>query len=221
MTKNSFLSIKILFIVFLCSTTILLFPQKVSDLFLSMPDHLLPSLSKQHRFELIEYSKLNRKDSIKNRFENYVSNLYLDSINQQITFNTTKNNSIEIKVYLLDNNDTLVGVINTILKPFPLSTIQFFTYNWKPSAVIFDPPKSSAWLIQKNVEETNIDTNWLNKQLDNSYLTYTFLKTKPSIEVTNHLLDFINIEDKKLIGSLIEDKVLIYKLDKRKFVLSN
>lgn len=221
MTKNTILSIKIIFIAFLCTSSMLLFSQKVSDLFLSMPNQLLPSLSKQHRYELLEYSKLNRKDSIKNRFDNYVSNLSLDSTNQQITFNTTKNNSIEIKVYLLDNNDTLVGVINNILKPFPLSTIQFFTPQWKPSTVLFDPPKSSAWLIQKNIEDTTIDTNWLNKQLDNSYLTFKFLKTEPSIEVTNHLLDFINLDDKKLMSSMIDSKVLIYKLNNRRFVFLN
>lgn len=220
MNKDIFVVKKVLFLTFLCVFSTIAYPRNISDFFMEMPDQLLPSLSKQHRYELLEYSKLNRKDSLKNRFDNFVSGLYLDSVHQHIILNTTKNHCIEMKLLVTDTNDTLIGVINTIQKPFPLSVIQFFSSKWKAAAVGFVPPKSLVWLKPGSAEDANIDPDWIKKILDSSYLTYTFSKTAPAIEVTNHLTDFVNIGDKKQIYSLLFDKVLVYRFDKDKFVLA-
>jgi hypothetical protein len=67
---------KILLLVFLCTISFSANAQKVGELFLSMPDKILPTLSKQQRFEMLEYSKLNRRDSVKNKFNVYSDALY-------------------------------------------------------------------------------------------------------------------------------------------------
>lgn len=220
MNKNILFTKKLLFLLFLCVISTIVYPRNISDFFMAMPDQLLPSLSKQHRFELLEYSKLNRKDSLKNRFDEFVSGLYLDSVGQHIVLNTTKNHSLEMKLIITGQNDTLIGVINTIQKPFPLSVIHFYSTDWKTGSVGFLPPKSSAWLKPGSVEDANIDPEWIQKIMESSYLSYTFSKTSDAIEVSNHLTDFVNIGEKKQINSLLSDKVLIYRFDNDKFVLA-
>lgn len=215
LTDKRFLLVALMFVF-----SSIVYSQKIADFFMAMPDQLLPSLSKQHRFELLEYSKLNRKDSLKNRFDSYVSGLYVDSVGQHIVMNTTKNHCFEMKLFITGQNDTLIGVISTIQKPFPLSVIRFYSTDWKITTAGFLPPASSAWLKPSSSDDVNVDPEWVKKLLESSYLTFTFSKTADAIEVANHLTDFVNIEEKKQIDSLLFDKVLVYKFDKDKFVLA-
>ena len=81
-------------------------------------------------------------------------------------------------------------------------------------------PTAKQWLIPEKNGHSEIDSDWLNKHLDNSYLSFTFSKIRSSIEVKNHLVDFLSIEDKKIIADLLADKPLIYKLSHKQFVIS-
>ncbi len=218
--NNNIILTRTLLFAFLCTISFSANAQKVGDLFLSMPDKIVPTLSKQQRFEMLEYSKLNRRDSIKNKFNEYVSIQHYDSINQLITFNTTKNNLTETKIFEMENGSAVVAVINTVLQPVRLSTIQFYNTNWQPMMLFTDIPTAKQWLISENTENAEIDLDWLNKHLENSYLSFTFSKEKPAIKVENHLVDFLSIEDKKIIANLLSNKPLIYKLSHKQFVIS-
>ena len=211
---------KILLLVFLCTISFSANAQKVGELFLSMPDKILPTLSKQQRFEMLEYSKLNRRDSVKNKFNVYVSIQHYDSINQLITFNTTKNSLTELKIFETENGTAFVAIINTSLQPVRLSTIQFYSLNQQPMTLFTNLPTAKQWLIPEKNGHSEIDSDWLNKHLDNSYLSFTFSKIGSSIEVKNHLVDFLSIEDKKIIANLLSNKPLIYKLSHKQFVIS-
>lgn len=218
--NNNIILTKTLLFAFLCTISFSANAQKVGELFLSMPDKILPTLSKQQRFEMLEYSKLNRRDSVKNKFNVYVSIQHYDSINQLITFNTTKNNLTEIKVFEMEDATPVVAIINTVLQPVRLSTIQFYHLNWQPLTLFSDIPTAKQWLISENTKNADIDIDWLNKHLENSYLSFTFSKEKPAIEVENLLVDFLSIEDKKIIANLLSNKPLIYKLSHKQFVIS-
>lgn len=218
--NNNIILTKTLLFAFLCTISFSANAQKVGDLFLSMPDKIVPTLSKQQRFEMLEYSKLNRRDSVRNKFNEYVSIQHYDSINQLITFNTTKNNLTETKIFEMENGSAVVAVINTVLQPVRLSIIQFYNTNWQPMMLFTDIPTAKQWLISENTENADIDLDWLNKHLGNSYLSFTFSKEKPAIEVENHLVDFLSIEDKKIIANLLSNKPLIYKLSHKQFVIS-
>ena len=218
--NNNIILTKTLLFAFLCTISFSANAQKVGDLFLSMPDKIVPTLSKQQRFEMLEYSKLNRRDSVRNKFNEYVSIQHYDSINQLITFNTTKNNLTETKIFEMENGSAVVAVINTVLQPVRLSTIQFYNTNWQPMMLFTDIPTAKQWLISENTENAEIDLDWLNKHLENSYLSFTFSKEKPAIKVENHLVDFLSIEDKKIIANLLSNKPLIYKLSHKQFVIS-
>ena len=218
--NNNIIPTKTLLFAFLCTISFSANAQKVGELFLSMPDKILPTLSKQQRFEMLEYSKLNRRDSVKNKFNVYVSIQHYDSINQLITFNTTKNNLTETKIFEMENGSAVVAVINTVLQPVRLSTIQFYNTNWQPMLLFTDIPTAKQWLISEKAENADIDLDWLNKHLGNSYLSFTFSKEKPAIKVENHLVDFLSIEDKKIIANLLSNKPLIYILSHRQFVIS-
>ena len=218
--NNNIILTKTLLFAFLCTISFSANAQKVGDLFLSMPDKIVPTLSKQQRFEMLEYSKLNRRDSVRNKFNEYVSIQHYDSINQLITFNTTKNNLTEIKVFEMEDATPVVAIINTVLQPVRLSTIQFYHLNWQPLTLFSDIPTAKQWLISENTENADIDLDWLNKHLENSYLSFTFSKEKPAIKVENHLVDFLSIEDKKIITNLLSNKPLIYKLSHKQFVIS-
>ncbi|MCR5643854.1 MAG: DUF3256 family protein [Prevotella sp.] len=57
------------------------------DLFISMPDSLLPTLSNNHRLDLVDYIESGMKAEVKNRFEGQSELMYLtdDSLSLQVS----------------------------------------------------------------------------------------------------------------------------------------
>ena len=134
----------ILYILFFLSFSA--FGQNVEKLFLEIPENLIPLLSKQNRFEMMEYYKANQQDSVKNKFGNYTKLELYDSINQHIVVSTTKNSQLEIKILNSSDSVKTIALINTILSPIQHSRISFYNSMWQKLSIDFLMPKATEWL---------------------------------------------------------------------------
>lgn len=207
------LATKLLTILFLLVGAQVLYSQNISDVFLKMPTSIAPTLSEQQRFEMLEYYKSNKNDSVKNRYGNYVKILNLDTTNQHITAKTTENNLIEIKFFKTQENDILIGVINTVLSPVEISNIQCFDLNWRVSKIQFSKPNSAKW-IKKNISNSaETYQTWLRNIAEQSFVKLEFSKSDYQIIVTNQIQDFVSQENKKELIGLMDNQPLVYELN--------
>ncbi len=195
-----------------------IYSQNISDVFLKLPISVTPTLSEQQRFEMLEYYKSNKNDSIKNRFGNYVKILYLDTINQHLTAKTTENNLIEIKLLKIEENEILVGVINTVLSPVEVSTIQFYNSNWQVNKIQFLIPNALKWFKNTVLENADKNQNWLKNIAEQKFVKLEFSKTNSQIIVSNQILNFVTIENKKELSTLIDNEPLVYELKGNEFL---
>jgi len=183
--------------------------QNIGTVFLNMPENFMPTLTKQQRFELLEYSKVNRNDSVKNRFGNFSSVQIYDSINHHLIVKTTPISYVELKLLAIKDTDYVIGIIRTIKSPVSLSDIEFYDENWQTVPLHFQMPKATDWLKHDSLNRENIDKKWVSQLLESSFISLNFSKTGSAIEARNNSLDFLSIEDKKIISPLIDDKKLI------------
>lgn len=203
---------KILTVSFLIIGLQLIHSQNISDVFLKMPTSIAPTLSNQQRFEMLEYYKSNKSDSTKNRYGNYVKVLYLDTINQQLTAKTTENNLIDIKLFKSQENEVLVGIINTVQSPVEVSNIQFFDLNWQVSKIQFQTPNAAKWFKNTILDSIDTNQNWLKNIAEQKFVKLEFSKTDSQIIVSNQILKFVTKENKKELNDLMDNQPLVYEL---------
>ena len=202
MKTQTKLSNKILLLLLLCLFSVSMPAQKIDQLFIDMPDKYIPTLSKQQRFELLEYSKINRKDSTKNRFGSNTAIEVFDTINQLITINTTATSRIEIKII----NKKTIGLIQTVNQPIALSKILMFDLNWQllPQQPVF--PAAELWLDNAKLRQDNLQPEELLKITKTNFLSCTFIRSGDDIEVYNNTPYYLSIEDNKKFSPYLYKK---------------
>jgi len=191
--------------------------QSVEKLFLELPENLIPLLSKQNRFEMIEYYKANQQDSVKNKFGNYAKLELYDSINQHIVVSATKNSLLEIKILNSQDSVKSIAIINTILTPIQHSRISFYNSQWQKLSLDFLIPKADEWLKKDIFDNKEIDKIWISKLMDNSFVALNF--EGENIIAKNYSIETMSVEEKKIVLPFIEKKALIYEFQDNKWII--
>ncbi|NDP22737.1 MAG: DUF3256 family protein [Paludibacter sp.] len=209
--KRQLITNKILFCYILLFTQSV-FAQTVENWYVNMPDELNPTLSKQNRLELLEYYKARQGDSVTNRYENQAHVLVFDSINRCLKVKNTPSTTFEMKIFNNEDSIPFLGIINTVCAPICHSVVQFYDTAWNRIPIQFTMPKAMEWLNKDSLENNNVDKEWVEHQLENTYITLTFDEVNMSIMAKNNTLEFMSETDRKLISPFINDKEFIYKL---------
>lgn len=211
--------IKILISGFLLITGSLLYAQSVGDTFLKMPDKLIPILSAQQRFELLEYAKANRKDSVKNNFGTYSRIVLCDTVNRHIVVKPTAISLIELKSFDIPENESITGVIRTVNSPVPVSVISFYDKNWAVSDLKFEYPPVNIWLNNDKLNAEKADSENIRKLLNNDFVSLSF-DNDGAIVAQNNILSCLSLEDRKLIEPYIYKNTVKYIVRTKQWVNS-
>jgi hypothetical protein len=186
--------------------------QSIEKLYVGMPDALNPTLSKQNRLELIEYYKSGHGDSIANRYGKSAHLLTLDSLNGFVQMRNTPSSSFAMKVLRLNDNKPVLGVIRTVCAPVCQSVIEFYDTTWKPILLQFTMPKTIEWVNKTKVDSANLDLLWVERVLQDSFVSLSFNPINGTIVAKNNCVDFMSDEDRKLIVPLLDDKPIQFEL---------
>ena len=195
-----------------------LLSQTIEEWYVSMPDFLNPTLSKQNRMELIEYHKAQQSDSIANRFGNQTHLLSLDSLNERIVVKNTPNSIFEMKILNLEDSTLIIGIIRTICGPVCRSNVEFYDTAWNLIPIQFAMPKSIEWLDEKNIPSDKIDINWVKNLMEVSFVSLSFSTENQLIIAKNNIQDFLSEDDKKSVLPYVTDKPILFKLKGRVWV---
>ena len=199
----------------LCSVVLcnqLVVAQSIEKLYVGMPDVLNPTLSKQNRLELIEYYKSGHGDSIANRFGKSAHLLTLDSLNGFVQVKNTPSSFFAMKLFRLNDNKPVLGVIRTVCAPVCQSVIEFYDTTWKPIPLQFTMPKAIEWVNKTKVGSADLDLRWGESILLNSFVSLSFDSVNGTIVAKNNSVDFMSDEDRKLIAPLLDDKPIRFEL---------
>ena len=192
--------------------------QTIEKYYVNMPDVLNPTLSKQNRLELLEYHKAGQGDSIVNRLGNKAYLLSFDTINQRLVVRNTASSSFEMKILILNDSTQTIGIIRTVCGPICQSTVEFYDTVWNLIPIQFNMPKAIDWVDNGAFTTENVDRNWVENSLENSFISLSFDSKNQFIIAKNNSLEFLSEADRKLISPLVVDKKLLFRLEGLKWI---
>lgn len=200
MKKNNLVAF-LLFISFTASAI------PTDSVFLNIPDKLLPLISKKNRYELSEYFKAGKSDSITNNFGKQAFMLKYDTATCHIILKTSATSTFELKRISDKNNETIYGIIKSISAPYLQSVVKFYDTNWNEISKQMKFPATESWYDLSKIKNDELDTVWLKRKINSEYFSLKFT-TDNALEVENTLLQTLSVEDRKILEPIFAQKTI-------------
>ena len=188
--------------------------QTIDSYFVDMPAIILPGLSSSMRLELTEYYKSERRDSIRNQFGYNVHLLALDTVNGYISLQTASNARFEMKTLLRNDTSVVLVVIRTVCGPVCSSYIHFYDKGWNKVQLDFPKLSNLDWL--KNPEEM-VNGEKVENILRTSFIELTINPLDNTVEARNNSVEYLSLEDKKLIEQFMKNNIVRLKWENGKW----
>lgn len=181
------------------------------SVFIKLPASILPTLSGKQRYELAEYFKAGKKDSVQNLFgKNAILQKY-DTTNCHIILKTSATGITEIKRFYKKDNSVYFGIINTIIMPVKYSYINFYNEYWEIKHINLSLPETTNWIDKAKITTSNIKISWINALIDKKFFSMKFSDSN-ELEIQNNVLSTLSMDDRKMIEPFFIDKNQIIQI---------
>jgi hypothetical protein len=194
---------QILAVLLLASTSA--FSITTDSLFIKLPDNLIPTLTSKQRYELTEYFKSGKNDSVKNLVGSNTILQKYDTASCHIIVKTSGIGTTEIKRLNASNNSFSIAIINTISQPIMFSTLSFYNESWQRIAIKIELPETKSWINYSKITTSDIEASWIETLLDKKYYSMKFNDSN-ELDVRNNVLSTLSVADRKLAELYFIDK---------------
>jgi hypothetical protein len=194
---------QILAVLLLASTSA--FSITTDSLFIKLPDNLIPTLTSKQRYELTEYFKSGKNDSVKNLVGSNTILQKYDTASCHIIVKTSGIGTTEIKRLNASNNSFSIAIINTISQPIMFSTLSFYNESWQRIAIKIELPETKSWINYSKITPSDIEASWIETLLDKKYYSMKFNDSN-ELDVRNNVLSTLSVADRKLAEPYFIDK---------------
>jgi hypothetical protein len=194
---------QILAVLLLASTSA--FSSTTDSLFIKLPDNLIPTLTSKQRYELSEYFKSGKNDSVKNLVGSNTILQKYDTASCHIIVKTSGIGTTEIKRLNASNNSFSIAIINTISQPIMFSTLSFYNESWQRIAIKIELPETKSWINYSKITTSDIEASWIETLLDKKYYSMKFNDSN-ELDVRNNVLSTLSVADRKLAELYFIDK---------------
>lgn len=134
----------LILIFMLAAATVDVSAQTMRDLFVAMPDTILPHLTVNNRLDCIDFLDANMEARVRNRFDSYSELLALSD--DYLLLRTSASGTMQVKL-LPSDGDTIICVVNTLSAEASDSRINFYNSDWTAVGERFDMPEISRFFI--------------------------------------------------------------------------
>jgi len=168
---------------------------------------------------MLEYHKAGQGDSIQNVFGNLAYLLTFDTLNNFIAVKNTKSSTFEMKLMKNEQGMPFIGIIRSVCAPICQSSIEFYDTAWNKIPLQFIMPKAIQWVNkEKLAASTDLDKTWVEKALENTFVSLQFDAKNQFIIATNNSVEFLSVEDRKVISPLLNEQPITFQLRDRAWV---
>lgn len=186
--------------------------QDMSTIFINMPDRYLPHLEDAWRKDLVDLIQ-SGKDARLQNIMNGMSELKALT-GDYLLLQSTEKSTVEMKLFPLVNNTSVICVVTTVYGPAPDSRVEFFSTDWEPieKEDLFTPV-TSDWFIRDDVEKNDsyldalsmLDMELIRYQLSPDALTLTAEYSTPL---------YLSSEQREKVSQYIKADPKVYSWDK-------
>lgn len=119
----------LLSIFFLASAGLSQAAEPAAQLFVAMPDSLVPSIEVNRRKDLIDLFHAGQKAQVDNKLGGTTAMTLLQD--NGLTVDLSQQSQMALHLYPTDRGDTLIALVNTVYGPAADSRIRFFDSSWR------------------------------------------------------------------------------------------
>ena len=192
---------------FIC--TIPVVAQDMKSVFITMPDSIIPLLTKVNREDCVDFLASNMKAEVTNRFGGTaeMKDLTEDYVRMQMTPNST----LEMKLFPVNDSVKVVCMVKTVCASACDSDISFYTSDWSEeldAGIFVRLPKSDEFFLPNDT--LSEESVWIRKKADMHLMKVSLSKDDVSLTFIYTTPDYLNKEDKeKLLLHLRKEPVVL------------
>jgi hypothetical protein len=210
---------KIFIFIYICLTAVSMKGQTADELFISMPESMLLTLSETNRLDLIDLYKAGQKAEVINLLEDSCVILNLSDNYLEIKAGNYK---MELLVLTLVNDSKIVCLIQTVCAPVCDSSLAFYTTNWKKlNADLFFAPAGISGFLKENIQPDEQKVKNALTPLDISLMQFHFDREKQELLQYYNTPEYVSQDDRKKAEVFLKDSPLIFKWNQTRFESPN
>lgn len=181
--------------------------QSVADLWISMPDDIVPYLTLNQKKEMIECDRIGVDSSVKNKLE---GNTAIDTLSESYgKFLVSNSRSIQL-VKLPTDNDSILLIIDTHLGPKAHSEASFYTLKWDKLSDEGRIPKLMLSDFVARPDTMSVaDYDCLISSVVPVFFLFDYDKTTETLIVSPQMA-IVTLEEKQRLEGLTSKQTLIW-----------
>ena len=202
-----------IFLLFCLSTTTLMARTPIRQWFATMPDSVMPLLTKNDRLDFIDFIDSRMDAVVTNRLDGKSRMTQLT--NDYLHIEHTKANDITMKLLPVNDTTDILCMVTTMNTTVRDSRIAFFAEGWQPLRTcqhIAEPRMSHFF-----TSEQNDSTRQVLQKLDIFFKTYTLSPQTNTLTCRLTTLDYLSNSDREEVKPFVCEE-LVYHWDGTTFV---
>ena len=126
-------------------------------LFVSMPDSILPTLTKSDRMDFLDYMDSGMKARVRNKLGG--ESVMTQFEENMLSIQTSQAGRFDLVLLKKGKNETLICIIRTVNAKYDDSRLSFFTEDWKPvpTGQLIELPKLDDYLTKEALKSDSLD----------------------------------------------------------------
>ncbi len=204
-------------ILMLAATTTASSQHKAKDLFVNMPDSVLPMLTAVNRADCIDFLESNMKARVENRFGKTTEMTILGD--DYISINMTPNSTWQMKLLPLNDSTQVVCTVSTVCASVCDSDIRFYDDKWTllPVAEYLPASPTTDDFLIAPTDSTYAQFQTASLALDMQLMKVDLAKENQQLTFTYTTPEYIETETAEKLNPFLR-RQFIYNWDSVKFL---
>lgn len=189
--------------------------QDMKTVFLSMPDSVMPLLSKDNRADFVDFLANKMQAKVKNAYDEYS---YMDTLTADYAFiRLTPSSNVTLKLLPVTDTTKVVCMIHTYRADASDSKITFYDTTWhrRDTSSFLSMPGTEDFLSGSSVKDED-SLRLAKSKLDATMLVASFTPSGTDLQFTFDDA-YLPVEDKALVKACI-CPMIVKKWEKGKFI---
>ncbi len=191
--------------------------QDMRTVFISMPDSIVPLLTKVNKEDCVDFLDSKMKAEVKNRFGNTTE---LKELSDNYLFmQTTAGSSLEMKLLPLNDSVSVVCMIRTVCASACDSEIRFYAADWSEELQadgFLQKPDVGMFFLPGEME--NEEYASIRKKADMDLMKASLSKEDDSLTFIYTTPDYLNKEDKEKLLPYLRKEAIVLRWSDGRFV---
>jgi hypothetical protein len=206
---------KYIVVIWICLTATSLKGQTASELFLSLPESALLTLSETSRLDLIDLHKAGHKAEVVNQFGDSSVILHLTNDYLEIKFG---NYNLQLLLLQMVNDSKIVLLIQTVCAPVCDSYLEFYTTSWrKLNGELFISPAEKSEFIKEGINPDEQKVKNALVSLDISLMQFKYDPEKKELLQYYNTPEYLNPDDRGAVALYLKGTPRVFKWNQTRF----